>query len=560
MKSWKLLVAACCALCVCALDDAGNHAAQAQQVAGPGAAEGNPHAAQPGEKLVATAEALETAIATAVPGDVITMQDGVWNNIDIVFKGNGTEQKPITLKVQNAGKVIISGASSLQLSGEYLVVDGLHFKDGASSKSLHLIEFRVGSQPANHSRLTNVVVSGFNKNRARTDSTDVWVGLFGSHNRVDHCLFQGKTSESVLMIVWRSTSDPNYHRIDHNYFKDIPSLGVAGATAIRIGDGTHALSSSYTTVENNIFENMQGTGKIVNMKSGGNTIRNNTFINASGSIEVRQGNGNIIEGNFILPAKEERYTGGIVLIGQDHIVRNNYIQGTRSSGRPAIVIYEGEPNNYPGKGGYYPSKNVVIASNTLVDNDKNFTIGELYDPKTEITVPIENLTIKDNVLLGNGSMTPIMIVLDKPNGITYEGNQFFNGNFLGIENVPGITKEQPQLVLGEDGMYHYTDDSPYKRNIATTPLKRTEVGPKWIQANWDAFGIKDTPYVNQPVKNLLPAKPIPETPQEDYKVASESSQDGGLRSDYWYGIAGFAAIAAIGVSLIVRRRSATKAK
>lgn len=552
MKSWKLLVAACCALCVCALDDAGHPAALAEQAAAPPAAGGNPHAAKPGEKLVATAEALEAAIASALPGDVIVMQDGVWSDINIVFKGVGTEEKPITLKAQNAGKVMISGASSLQLSGEYLVVDGLHFKDGASSKSLHLIEFRVGNELANHSRLTNVVVSGFNKNRARTDSTDVWVGLFGSHNRVDHCLFQGKTSESVLMIVWRPTAEPNNHRIDHNYFKDIPSLGVAGATAIRIGDGTNALSSSNTTVENNIFENMQGTGKIVNMKSGGNTIRNNTFINASGSIEVRQGNGNIIEGNFILPAKEERYTGGIVLIGQDHIVRNNYIQGTRSSGRPAIVLYEGEPNNYPGKGGYYPSKNVVIVNNTFVDNDKNFTIGELYDPKTEVAVPVENLTIKDNVLLGSGSMIPIMVVLDQPNGLAFEGNRFFNGNFLGIENMPGIAREQPQLVLGADGMYHYTEDSPYKHNMTTTPLKRTEVGPEWIRANWDAFGIKDTPYVDQPVKNLLSAMPTHETLQEDSEFASNDSQDRGLRSDYLYVAAGVAALAAIGA--LLRRR------
>lgn len=453
----------------------------------------NTHKETPTGKLVATIAELNKAIKEAVAGDIIIMKDGVWKDVTIIVKGTGTKEKPITLQAQSPGGVIISGKSSLQLSGEYLVIDGLHFKDGYSPTG-SLIKFNSAGVPANYSRITNIVISEFN--RPREDGSDVWISLFGKNNSVDHSFFHGKTSNSVLLIVWRPTAEANYHNIHHNYFKDIPSIGLGGATAIRIGDGVQALSASHTTVEANIFENMLGIGKIVSMKSGGNFIKNNTFINASGSICIRQGNGNLIEGNYILPAENPSYTGGILVIGENHIIRHNYIQGTRARGKAAIVLYEGEPNNHPGKGGYYPTKNIMIANNTLVDNDKNILIGQYYNPNSDMNVPVENITYKNNVIIGNKNSTPIIQVLDKPVGtINYEGNIFFNGNLSGLENIKGISITDPKLLVSKDGMYHYSASNPLKNNIVAKPLKRSEVGPEWIKTKWEELGIKDKPYI-----------------------------------------------------------------
>jgi poly(beta-D-mannuronate) lyase len=529
----------------------------------------NQNQGEPGERLVRTPEELELAIATAVPGDVIMMQDGIWKDIDIIFKAIGTEGKPITLRAQTQGKVIISGSSSLRISGQYLVVDGLHFKDGSSSRSLHLIEFRDGQDNAYHSRLTNIVISEFNKDRARVDASDTWVGLFGSHNRVDHSFFHGKTSVGRVIIVWRPTPETNHHRIDHNYFKDIPSDGGNGTIAIRIGDGTQGLTSSATIVEHNLFENMQGIGKIINIKSSGNTIRNNTFVRASGSIMVRHGNGNLIEGNVILPGLEDKYTGGITLIGEDHIVRNNYIQGTRSSGKAAIALIEGDANNYPGKGSYYPSKNVVIENNTLVDNDKNMIIGQLYDPKTELTVPVENVTFRENAVLGNGNMTPMVMVLDEPDGVTYANNQFYNGSFHGIKDIPGIDFRQPSLQLGENGMYGYTKDNTLKENKITTPLLRTEVGPDWVKSRWAEFGIEDKPYMDLPVKNLIQktanetARPVEAALSSGGSVAEAAEQtenNGSSNRSFLYTSFGIVVImvAAASALAVLKRRKRTQ--
>lgn len=426
----------------------------------------------PDEILVTTPSELNEAIVAAKAGDCIVMKNGVWHNVDMLIDAVGTEESPITLRAETPGQVVITGLSSLILRGKYLVVEGIRFRDGYSSKSLHLIEVR-----SSFTRITNCSIVKYNK----PEGNDVWIGMFGSNNRVDHCYFEGKYSESVMIIIWRPTPESNDHSIDHNHFKDIPSIGLGGATAIRIGDGTNALSSSNTIVENNLFEEMLGIGKIVNIKSGGNIIRNNTFRNASGAICIRQGNNCVIEGNYVFPGLKDNYTGGILVIGENHIIRNNYIQGTKKIGKGAIVLYEGQSNNAPGVGGYYPTKNVLIESNTLVDNDKNIVVGNLYEPGTDIVVPVENITFKNNAVLGNGSEIPVISVLDPPIGeIVYEGNYFYNVNMAGLEGISGIIQQNPYLFFSQtEGYYKYSSSSPLKDNIIAPPLTQDQVGVSW---------------------------------------------------------------------------------
>ena len=50
---------------------------------------------------------LNKAISEAKPGDQIIMSSGTWKNAQIKFYGEGTENKPITLKAEKAGETII---------------------------------------------------------------------------------------------------------------------------------------------------------------------------------------------------------------------------------------------------------------------------------------------------------------------------------------------------------------------------------------------------------------------------------------------------------------------
>ena len=81
------------------------------------------------------------AVKNAGPGDVIRLANGTWNDFEIVFRGEGTEDAPITLTAEEKGKVIISGQSNLRIAGRHLVVSGLVFRDGYTPTS-EVISFR----------------------------------------------------------------------------------------------------------------------------------------------------------------------------------------------------------------------------------------------------------------------------------------------------------------------------------------------------------------------------------------------------------------------------------
>ncbi len=79
--------------------------------------------------LVRTITEYNAAVAQAKPGDAIVLSKGIWNDAELLFEANGTATNPITLKVEAKGETILSGASNLRIAGEYLIVEGLVFKN-----------------------------------------------------------------------------------------------------------------------------------------------------------------------------------------------------------------------------------------------------------------------------------------------------------------------------------------------------------------------------------------------------------------------------------------------
>src|ERR1041384_1383356 len=172
--------------------------------------------------------------AAAGPGDTIVMvTNGVWNDASISFKKAGTEANPITLKAQVQGQVLITGSSRLFIGGTNLVVDGLVFTNGSTSQTEDIISFRTSSSSlAKNCRLTNVSMIELNPS---SDAEDYkWVSLYGTSNRVDHCLFRGKRNSGATVTVWLPTNNvPNDHRIDHNLFDDRTFSGSNGGESMR---------------------------------------------------------------------------------------------------------------------------------------------------------------------------------------------------------------------------------------------------------------------------------------------------------------------------------------
>jgi poly(beta-D-mannuronate) lyase len=399
---------------------------------------------------VANPAELARAIKASKPGDVLVMADGPWRDVAIDFNANGDELRPITLRAESPGKVVLSGSSLLKIGGKHLVVDGLLF-NGEATTPKTVVEFRHDSRNlASHCRLTNCAIVDYNPPDKELETH--WVSLYGEENRVDHCYFAGKTNGGTTLVVWVG-DQPNRHSIDLNHFGPRPKLGANGGETIRVGDSKSSMRNSRTLVENNYFEKCDGEIEAISNKSCENIYRGNTFVACSATLCLRHGNRCLVEGNYFL-GHRTRGSGGVRVIGEGHRVINNYFEGLEGDGsRSALSMMNGQVDSP--LNGYFQVKNAVIAFNTFVDNQSNFAIG--LGEGRENTLPPRDCLIANNVVVG--SRAPLIHVSSSPIGLKWAGN-IMSGADLGIPVSPGITVSDPKLIRGEGGLWRPSGTSP----------------------------------------------------------------------------------------------------
>lgn len=402
------------------------------------------------ELKVANPAELARAIKDAKPGDTIVMADGRWHDVAIEYNARGEEGRPITLRAETPGKVVLSGAAGLKIGGQHLVVDGLLFTDGASTPK-HVVEFRRDSKnPASHCRLTNSAIVDYNPPDTKAETH--WVSLHGEMNRVDHCYFAGKTNGGTTMVVWVGDR-PNRHSIDFNHFGPRPRLGFNGGETIRVGDSKASMRDSRTLVEHNYFEKCDGEIEAISNKSCANIYRCNTFVECSATLCLRHGDRCLVEGNVFF-GNHARGSGGVRIIGEGHRVINNYFSGLEGDGaRSAVSMMSGvvdSPLN-----GYFQVKDALVAFNTLVDNKSNIAIGVVEGK--ENTLPPTDCLIANNLVVGRHA--PLIHLFVDPIRLKWEGN-FMSGADLGIPASDGVTVADPKLVRGEGGLWRPSATSP----------------------------------------------------------------------------------------------------
>jgi len=445
---------------------------------------------------------LEVAIKSAKASDKIILNNGEWKDVSIIFNSIGEEQNPIVLCAETPGKVIISGKSFLKISGKYLIVDGLVFRDGYIDKGA-VIEFRDGPKnESNNCRITNCVIENFNHPDKTVDYK--WVSLYGNNNRVDHCYFRNKEGQGCLLVVWLSEK-PNYHLIDSNYFAYRPVLGNNGGEIIRIGTSDWSMYPSHTIVENNYFEQCNGEREIISNKSIYNIFRYNTFVECQGALTLRHGNYAEVYGNYFFGNNVEN-TGGVRIIGEGHKVYNNYFQDLEGDDAfSALSIMNGVPNSPLNR--YFQVKNCIVAFNTFVNNRHSIEIGVGKD--AEISLPPINCTIANNLVYSTKGQ--LIKFIDEPQNFSWKGNVFFGSN-LGIDKNDGITIGNPQFKKEGElfrptnfeliekkaiGEYEFVKDDidgqlrPKIKSIGCdeisnekiirTPMNKNNTGPKWMK-------------------------------------------------------------------------------
>jgi len=158
-----------------------------------------PKACLAAEFLTGTADEIAPALRQASPGDSIVLSDGIWTDQYIRFEGEGTERTPLVLRAQTPGQVIFTGKSRLEISGHWLVADGLLFESGALERGQHVIRFTGKKGDAANSRLTNVSIVNYNPQDLCMRY--FWASLFGQNNRVVHCRFEGQNHPGPTIVV-----------------------------------------------------------------------------------------------------------------------------------------------------------------------------------------------------------------------------------------------------------------------------------------------------------------------------------------------------------------------
>lgn len=302
------------------------------------------------------------ALESAGPGDTLIISDGVWNDVDLRWCGKADADKPVVVLAEHPGKVVISGRSSLHISGSGLVVSGLMFKECVADKGT-IVEFRDGDSLAGGCRLTDCAVDSCNP--ARRDISYSYVHLYGRGNRVDHCSFTGKLNLGVTLIVMLNYDgcDDNRHSIDHNYFGPRPVYGSNGAETIRVGTSQQCMQNSRTLISQNLFDRCNGEVEVVSVKSSENTISDNVFYECQGVLALRHGDRNTASGNLFI-GHGVRNTGGVRIVGEDQkVLGNTFLSLAGERFFSALALMYGVPNSLPNR--YMQVKNTVIRNNVF---------------------------------------------------------------------------------------------------------------------------------------------------------------------------------------------------
>lgn len=390
------------------------------------------------------------ALPLLLPGDTLTMADGVWHDADIRLRASANVIDSILLRAETSGQVILTGNSRLRLYGSFLIVKGLYFKNGSAING-EVVAFRESpTQIARHSRLTECAFESINSFPAGSAS---WVTLYGSHNRVDHNYFYNKSTEGPTLTVVPD-GQPNEHHIDHNYFAFRPPLGTNGGETIQIGTSEWSMYNSHTLVEYNYFEHCNGEAEIISSKSSMNIFRYNTFRECEGAMSLRHGNFSEVYGNFFF-GNCQPLTGGVRIVGEDHRIYNNYFQDLAGvEFYSPLSLMNGIPNSP--LNGYFQVKRAQVLFNTLVNCYNPIVIG--LGKNTDRTLPPLDCVIANNVLFTADSEW-IIAEVDTPVNMIYQGNIMF-GAPLGIPPCPGISSISPLLYRAADSLWRPAPASP----------------------------------------------------------------------------------------------------
>jgi hypothetical protein len=327
--------------------------------------------------------------------------------------------------------------------------------------------------------------------------------LLSWHNRIDYNLFENKTEGgNFITIDGCGTSNctnkelSKYDVIAYNHFRNNTPRADNEKESIRIGVSGLSLSSGYTTVEYNLFENCDGDPEVISVKACDNIVRHNTFIECLGTVCLRHGFRNRVEGNYFFgngKIIDGNGCGGVRVYGIDHVIVNNYFENlTGEKWDPALALTNGDVNNSSSStSAHFLPENIIFANNTLINNKSDIEIGFTNNNnygKNPINCKIQNNIIVNNTnnIVKNYSTAALAAV-------AFTNNIFYptGSSQVGITYTPTqITIADPKLVRTNcpNGSTNCTDTLPvkvYKISTGSPAIDAITGVPAYLNADFE---------------------------------------------------------------------------
>ena len=364
-------------------------------------------------QLVSNTVELNTALNGAGPGTTIILADGIWQDVFINLDENGSETQPITITAQNPGSVLMTGNSRVYLEGSYLTLSGLVFQDpenldASSSEIEPIIELK----KCDYCKIINNKIDSYNGTEEQKELKFKWILNDGQYNEIAYNSFIGKYGIGSIINDNRNTTAPDYLDIHHNYFANrTPINGINDDNdqdAIRIGNSSTSLDDSFTEVHDNFFHNFFGEIEVISNKSGNNKYYNNTFRNYAGTLALRHGNHCEVYNNYFI-ANDQAFSGGVRIIGENHRVYNNYIEGINSrkpsgslsNGTGGINISNGRLDTE--LNGYSQVINATVVNNTFVNCDYALRVGTSI--ASDLDQAPMDLVVANNIMYNSSDLS-----------------------------------------------------------------------------------------------------------------------------------------------------------
>ena len=454
------------------------------------------------------------------PGDVVILKNGVYDTDERMrFIGSGTAENPVVFRAETPGGVVFTGGARLTIggetdddtgekiaTGEYLVVDGFHWKGGYGASNF--IEFRNGQDFAHHSTIQNCVIDslGIEPSELAEDLADGqipkhrWVVLYGTYNSVINCSFMNKVSAGAIILgEYAYNAFPEVpdgepeinnscqevgHTIMNNYFYNFEKMtelygkkengddlsNAGDSETIRLGTSSYQMVNSNVTVSNNYFVQADGENEIITNKSKGNIYTNNTFRRCRGSLVLRHGSYATVDGNYFLGENVDG-TGGIRISDSYHTITNNYIQDcitieNYAKWNNGITFIGGGANadvncnTDNASNGYQKTEDIILSNNTIVNTNAPLFYNVNTSNNNDITGTVENNLIYFTDDYPAEKLTPV-ISGDETTSyseigttLTYAGN-VYAGTTLGETNS-GFTEETDILAAVDGEIFSFS--------------------------------------------------------------------------------------------------------